>query len=58
MGNKEILVAVKLVLSSQTEYGLSVDYDAKGNAIMKVAPIVKVTPDSLKGIMQTLFHDH
>ena len=46
MGNKEILVAIKLALSTQTDYGLSVDYDAEGNAIMKVAPIVKVSPDS------------
>jgi hypothetical protein len=46
MGNKEILVAIKLVLSKQTDYGLSVDYDAEGNAIIKVAPIIKVSLDS------------
>lgn len=48
MGNKEILVAIKLVLSKQKDYGLSVDYDNEGNAVMKVAPIIKVTPDNLK----------
>jgi hypothetical protein len=57
MGNKEILVAIKLVLSTQTDYGLSVDYDAEGNAIMKVAPVVKVSQDNLKLIMQTLFQE-
>ncbi|MGD0996588.1 MAG: hypothetical protein ABR909_13840 [Candidatus Bathyarchaeia archaeon] len=45
MGNKEVLDAVELVLRMQTHYGLSVEYDAEGNPIMKVAPIVKVKPN-------------
>ena len=55
MGNKEILAAVQLALKTETEYGLSVDYDAEGNPIIKVAPVVKVTADNAAEMMKTLF---
>jgi len=48
MGNKEILAAVQLVLNTEIEYGLSVDYDAEGNPIIKVAPIVKAAAHNVK----------
>ena len=41
MGNKEILATIQLALSTHTAYGLSVDYDADGNPIIKVAPIAR-----------------
>ena len=41
LGNKEILAALELALSTQTHYGLSVEFDAEGNPVMKVAPIIK-----------------
>ena len=55
MGNKEILAAVQLMLNTEIEYGLSVDYDAKGNPIIKVEPIVKATPDNVAEKMKALF---
>ncbi len=56
MGNKEILAAVELALSRQTQYGLWVEYDSEGNPIMKVAPIIKATPDSPEEKKKALFH--
>jgi hypothetical protein len=41
LGNKEILATIQLALNTQTEYGLSVDYDSDGNPIIKVAPIAR-----------------
>ena len=41
MGNKEILAAVELVLSTETDYGFSVEYDAEANPIIKIAPKMK-----------------
>ena len=46
MGNKEILAAVQLALNTETAYGIYVDYNAKGNPIMKVAPITKAILDN------------
>jgi hypothetical protein len=46
LGNREILAAVELALSTQTQYGLSVEYDAEGNPIMKVAPVIKAVSDN------------
>ncbi len=57
MGNKEILAAVELALSTQRQYGLSVEYEAEGNPILKVAPAVKATPDSLLHRKKTFFHE-
>ena len=42
LGNKEILAAVELILSTETDYGFSVDYDAEANPIIKIAPVIKV----------------
>ncbi len=42
MGKEEILAAVKTTLTARAHYGFSVKYEAEGNPIMKVAPIVKV----------------
>ena len=55
MGNKEILAAVQLVLNTETEYGLFVDYGAKGNSVIKVAPVVKATAENAAEKMKTLF---
>lgn len=41
LGNKEILAAVELVLSTETDYGFSVEYDAEANPIIKIAPKMK-----------------
>ena len=41
LGNKEILAAVELVLSTETDYGFSVEYDAEANPIIKIAPKIK-----------------
>ncbi len=41
MGKEEILAAIELALSTQTQYGLSVEYDSEGNPVIKVAPSVK-----------------
>ncbi len=41
MGKEEILAAIELALSTQTQYGLSVEYDAEGNPVIKLAPSVK-----------------
>ena len=48
MGNKEILAAVELVLSAETDYGFSVDYDAKANPIIKIAPKMKAEQTTRK----------
>ena len=53
--NKEILAAVKLLLNTETEYRLIVDYDLKGNPIIKVAPVVKVIKDNVSEKIRTLF---
>ena len=41
LGNKEILAALESALNTQTQYGLSVEFDAEGNSVMKVAPVTK-----------------
>jgi hypothetical protein len=45
LGNKKILAAVQLVLNTETEYGLSVDYDGNGDPVIRAAPAVKVKAD-------------
>ena len=54
MGNKKILAAVQLVLNTETEYGLSVDYDASGNPIIKASPAVKVKANNVSEKMKSL----
>ena len=41
LGNEEVLAALESALNTQTQYGLSVEFDAEGNPVMKVAPVVK-----------------
>jgi hypothetical protein len=48
LGNEEILAAVELVLSTTTDYGFSIDYDAQANPIIKIAPIKKSKFDKPK----------
>ncbi len=42
LGNREVLAALELILSAETDYGFSVDYDAEANPIIVVAPKIKV----------------
>ncbi len=42
LGNKEILATLVSALNTQTKYGLSVEFDAKGNPVMKVAPATTI----------------
>lgn len=41
LGNKEILATLGSALDTQTPYGLSVGFDADGNPVMKIAPVIK-----------------
>jgi len=41
LGNKEILAALESALNTQTQYGLSVEFDTEGNLVMKVALVIK-----------------
>jgi hypothetical protein len=50
LGNKEILATVELVLSSETAYGFSVDYDAQANPIIKIAPKKKIDQNTVNAL--------